>query len=407
MCSKCDSWESQRVHLTANAKETSRTFGCQGGHTSSIRPTTLKPLWRPSHQYSSRVPTATAGLKSDKDERSGECRDKCEEEQEDPDSDSDSEYQDAPPLDDYSISDSEDEDEFFWVDSDEDDMELELALQEKVSALSNLEGERERADAYHQKYIDCRLECNELKQQIEFLRSRLSESMNDRRNLRRRARRSEAPKPEDATSVKVYLQMCLGYAMRTHPQGRRTKAFATNLASAVWEFEDGFVKQEMLKHTRAWYRTNVFSDWRIARLMDINGSVLNLSCIDLIRSLEEPAPRSRDTMFPHSSSIQRVMTTVERIGSVLVPFEMTSQTDGEAFRFDYKKTMKLLLTAFGLEDAARRRSVHFSIAMDGARLTTRLNHTTAGIKVKDHAAIDPLTDTPVFAGEEPFADQSV
>lgn len=96
------------------------------------------------------------------------------------------------------------------------------------------------------------------------------------------------------------------------------------------------------------------------------------------------------------------METVEKVGSVLVPCEMKQVADGEAFQFDHDKAMKALLTPFRLDYVVRERSVDLSIAMDGAQLKNCLRHLMTGVKIRDHAALDPITDQPVFAGENSF-----
>ena len=199
-----------------------------------------------------------------------------------------------------------------WLDEDEDDDDWEnweenlLKEREARAAVeASLEAAEEQAGTLEE-------QVTELKARATLLENKLNAATNNARNLRRTMRRNGFPKPSDSTSLEDYLSSCLDYGMRTHTQGRRSKVSAKAIAKMAWEYKDALAKPFLLKLAREWYRTNVFSKWNLARLMDLNGAAINLSSIDLIRSLKGSKFSSPDTIFPSSSTIQRVMTVVEQ-----------------------------------------------------------------------------------------------
>jgi hypothetical protein len=68
----------------------------------------------------------------------------------------------------------------------------------------------------------------------------------------------------------------------------------------------------------------------------------------------------------------------------------------EYCEFEVAPVVNLMIKGYGLETAAQKRSIKINQALDGARLTNRLHHTTYGLKMVDIAACDPYTKKLIY-----------
>ena len=188
--------------------------------------------------------------------------------------------------------------------------------------------------------------------------------------------------------------------MHTHPQGRRTSVFGKALANVSFSYREGVAQNCLINMVKRWLKVNFFSPMAYAALMDINGGALNLKTLSLIRTLETGGKKwVRNTLTPSTHEMQEAFKLTERVGAILAPFHIDQFPQGEAIRFDYAKLISLIFSAFGIKDAALERNVAISCSIDGANLTRFLSHVMGGFKIKDRAAIDPLTKLPIFCGE--------
>ncbi len=190
----------------------------------------------------------------------------------------------------------------------------------------------------------------------------------------------------------------------TNRLGLRGVRLSQGIADAAFNACDGKGKEELVRRVKKILRETVFSPFNIGRLMDLTGGILNLSGYGLLRSLEASGTKYlHGTLLPSVGDIQRVFTSVERLGKTRVPFEMMSLASGEAIKFDYAKVLGEVIKAYGLETVAEQRGIRIAQSVDGSNLTKYINHTMGGIKVNDRAAVEPGTDSLMFAvaqGEE-------
>jgi hypothetical protein len=168
------------------------------------------------------------------------------------------------------------------------------------------------------------------------------------------------------------------------------------IADAAFDTCGGKGKEEFVKRVKAILRQTLFtSSFNIAHLMDYTGGVLNLSGYPLLCSLETGAKKFfHGSLLPSVADIQRVFTSVERLGDVRAPFlEMLLLPSGKAIKFDYKKVLQEVIKAYGLETVAQTKGIHIaqSPSVDGSNLTKCINNMMGGIKVNNRAAIEPGT----------------
>ncbi|MCU0238853.1 MAG: hypothetical protein MUC29_05370, partial [Pyrinomonadaceae bacterium] len=69
-------------------------------------------------------------------------------------------------------------------------------------------------------------------------------------------------------------------------------------------------------------------------------------------------------------------------------------------RFEVAQVINLMLKGYGLEEACKKRSIVINMACDGSRITSRLHHTTFGVKMADIAARDPSTGNLIYGSKD-------
>ena len=179
------------------------------------------------------------------------------------------------------------------------------------------------------------------------------------------------------------------------------------IANAAFVTCGGVAEDELVKQSKQILRETVYSPFHIARLMDLTGGVLNLSCIDLLQKLETKGKKYyRGSLIPSTSAIKKIFALVEKLGDVRVPYSMLQFGSGEGIRFDFEKMIIELARGFKLTKAAVMRAVGFAKSSDGSNLTKWIHHTAGGVKITDPAAINPLTDELMFA-TSPGMDKTV
>ncbi len=87
---------------------------------------------------------------------------------------------------------------------------------------------------------------------------------------------------------------------------------------------------------------------------------------------------------------------VDKVAAKLVPFKEESLDGSESCEFDVPSVINLMIKGYGLEEASKTRSIAINQAIDGARLTSRLHHTTYGVKMVDLGACDPVTKKLIY-----------
>jgi hypothetical protein len=216
-----------------------------------------------------------------------------------------------------------------------------------------------------------------------------------------KGRRMHLNLPDPTTiTLEDQIKLYIDKAIRFHPHGRRTLLIGESLASVALQYREGIAYTPIMTQFKEFFRKKIFSPIRVARLMDLTGGSLNLIGISLLRSLETNEIQfTRGTILPSTKEMKKAFGLVEQVGKILAPFELSYLPDGEAIKFDYSKMIKLIFKSFGLEEAGLERELGLSLSIDGATLTKFLGHVMAGFKIKDRAAVNPLTNKPLFLAD--------
>jgi hypothetical protein len=142
---------------------------------------------------------------------------------------------------------------------------------------------------------------------------------------------------------------------------------------------------------------------QIARILDLSGSVLNLSGYNALRKGMEADVDGRIVRnggwLVSKYHVMKAMTQVEDAAKQVIPFFSLAPAAGiDGIYFDYPKLLAYLLKLYKLDVVASdltQPAVEFSITLDGADLSRNISHVTAGVKINDPRAIDPITGIPI------------
>jgi hypothetical protein len=148
------------------------------------------------------------------------------------------------------------------------------------------------------------------------------------------------------------------------------------------------------------------SAMNIARTIDLSGSLLNLSGFNALRKGvegdEKGLIRRNGGWLTSKYHVMKAMSAVSTAAQAVIPYSALEQAqleDGiDGVQFDYGKLLAYLLRLYKLDDVARdpnQPPVQFSITLDGADLSRNITHVTAGIKINDPRAIDPVSGIPI------------
>ncbi len=127
----------------------------------------------------------------------------------------------------------------------------------------------------------------------------------------------------------------------------------------------------------------------------------------MIRKIEFYGEESKykKGLFYNRMELSRLSRLLEQHGESILPFELTSN----AIKFDLRAAVKFLLQKYGLWDlVAEKENVLVAATVDGGELAWKLTQVSAGIKICDPRAIDPLTGRLLFgeSGHDNLQSQS-
>ena len=372
-CSNCDYWEANWNQMRSNASSDSSRNKCQSAHSDPTFPTTLKSAWCPSRSLGFRLVIDATSLASDDINEDNHIKADSEDMSED-----DSSY----------ICSSSSSDEELMCDDDSTLARIESFSLDEISRLySDLATMKEEAEVLQR--------ANE---RLQRKNARLTKALhNNNQSIRRGKLHHLDP---STITLQQHIKLCIDKSISSHPQGRSTKQIGEALASVALQYREGIAYSHLNNKMKHFLKTQVFSPMKVAQLMDMNGGSLNLVGLSLLRSLEtNNIQHTRDTILPSTHQMKQAFGLVEKVGNVLAPYVLSNLPDGEAIRFDYGKMINLIFKSFGLEEAALERQVALSLSIDGATLTKFLGHVMAGFKIKDRAAVDPLTNKPLFLAD--------
>ena len=135
----------------------------------------------------------------------------------------------------------------------------------------------------------------------------------------------------------------------------------------------------------------------VAKAMDLNGGfAINHRGLNVLRSI------GREYDNPHASGwlasnrqVQAVVLQVETSAAAKFPIHKVDLAGIDGVSFEYEPLLHYLLELYCLKEiAVNQGGVNLSMTLDAADLSRNLTHITAGIKITDPRAIDPMTGLP-------------
>jgi hypothetical protein len=243
----------------------------------------------------------------------------------------------------------------------------------------------------------------ELKQRLQVAEAQQIADAAYLASLEADAARDHLPVPQNATEIPYCLEYMVDCAST---KGAHLPSRVKTLCENVWSKEvyNGECQTYLLDKAKGIiqrenpYRRAI----EIAKVIDLSGSVMNLSGYDnLRRGMEADENGKIDRMggwLTSTYQVKKAMKKVEEHAKGVIPFDVVDIDGIDGFKFDYEPLLLYLLDLFQLEDAARDNNqppVQISITLDGADLSRNVTHVTAGVKINDPRSIDPVSGLPI------------
>ena len=135
---------------------------------------------------------------------------------------------------------------------------------------------------------------------------------------------------------------------------------------------------------------------KVCREMDLSGGVLNQSCIDVMRKVENLGKYGRGGYLCSTNKIKDIQKIVHEKMSKNCPYVMIDEDGIDGIKFLYIKYLNYILKLFKLNRiACVEGNIKIAITLDGADLSRNIQHVTAGIKIVDPRAVNPVTGIPI------------
>ena len=170
------------------------------------------------------------------------------------------------------------------------------------------------------------------------------------------------------------------------------------VANAIFDgnFLNGCALPYIIGNAKLWLRKNVFTPWNILKNMDLAGGSLNYKGLVVLRKVETEGKKYyRGGVLPCTADLKRAAKRLETIGDESIPFKEFQSEWGKGIKFCHARTVRLACDAYGVTEKAKNESVAISESIDAAQITKNVHFITAGFKMGDIDAIDPLTKKPL------------
>jgi hypothetical protein len=169
-----------------------------------------------------------------------------------------------------------------------------------------------------------------------------------------------------------------------------------HFCNAVLSYEDSFL------HLHKHYGDKLYQEirykfraWKCLQQIDMNPTV-SFRSYDIIRRIEfaeDDNVRYRRGVFASRHKLGRLCRQLESFGQDLLPYEITSNS----VKFNIQHAVKFILERHGLWQAVLMEDrVVLAATVDGGELSWNLSHVSAGIKIVDPKAKEPLSGDLLF-----------
>jgi hypothetical protein len=136
----------------------------------------------------------------------------------------------------------------------------------------------------------------------------------------------------------------------------------------------------------------------VAKAMDLAGGTLNHEGLHVLRRVRTPGCTTG--WLASHRQVTKVMSKVEEQAEKIIPYKLVDTPGMDGIEYDYLKMLRFALKIYDLEKiAVEEGGVALACTLDGADISANVTHVTAGLKILDHRAIDPVTKLPIGIGK--------
>jgi hypothetical protein len=168
-------------------------------------------------------------------------------------------------------------------------------------------------------------------------------------------------------------------------------------------FINGMLFKKSITIMRIFYHDTVFPNHKVLAAMDERGGTLNYAAVEVLRDLERSywvsccvfKGRRFKAILPSKTDLHRAAKRIEAVADGIVPFSRFSTPSGEGIKFHVIQVVRLLITVYGLEEAAKHRSIEICRSAYSAPITKSVGAMNQGLSVNDRGAISPYTKRPL------------
>jgi hypothetical protein len=211
-------------------------------------------------------------------------------------------------------------------------------------------------------------------------------------------------------SSRTYVQQLEDCTRRNMQVGLNRKWAAERLADVIRKDAYGGLCGNHLEKTihDEIQKANPYKDgMEVCRVLDMGSGQLNLSGLEMLRKGIEGDENGKvkygGGWLSSKYFLQKAQKKVNEAAKLEIPFiEIpTPDLDGIVFKEgidDFSKLLMFLLEMFKLDGIARdptQPPVQIAATLDGADISRNVSHVTAGIKILDPRAIDPISHLPI------------
>ena len=194
-----------------------------------------------------------------------------------------------------------------------------------------------------------------------------------------------------------------GFAYITRQTKTRANGIVLSLFRKFIQWKPDLFHEAVLAESRQFLRREVFNPWKFQKSIDTNAAGgLNYESCNSIRKDVEELGANRIGTIPHGNTISLYARLLEKhaVEDHGLSINVEKTTHGPSLYFDLDNFLRMILVGFGLDKYAQTGSGHKPVmiahTLDGAMLTSHLGHVTAGIKIVDPRATDPVTGLPIL-----------
>ncbi len=235
--------------------------------------------------------------------------------------------------------------------------------------------------------------------------STLKGTVNKQATIINRYKKKLAEQRAESLPLNLGVVKAINDLVKSQPRYKLLKPsnVASLIAKAIFDPNlcYGIVLEEVINKAKSWLRKNVFKPSEVLKQMDLRGGTLNYEGISVLNDVEASSyvgnkKRIRNRLLCTPACLKRVAKKLESSAETLCPYNRITTPFGEGLEFDYAKLTRLVINSFELEPIATHNPVNISASIDAARVTKNLCHTSAGLKMSDPRARDPVKNMRSF-----------